>query len=168
MANREQPKLSERDWPEIRKAKASGKSGWFYFTSLVKLLIQEIGEDKTGDILRKHMRLLAQKFVVPSMKSFGIQGNGPWELASYFKLATGDILGYKMELIEEAPNKVRCRYYPPCVWFPDLDIPVSYCQAEGEFELEAARIINPKIKISFPTYMTRGDPYCEVVYEEAD
>ena len=42
----------------------------------------------------------------------------------------------------------------------------SYFGALGTFEEEAAKIINPKIKIYFTKLMTEGNPYCELVFEE--
>lgn len=164
---REQPQLPD-GWPEIRKAKASANTAWSYYRELVKLLHKEIGEKKTAEILTKLMVANAKKYVKPSMEMFGIKGNDCWALASYFKLATGDVIGYKAELIQEAPNRVIYRLYPPCLWFPDLDIPPSFCEAEDKFEEEAARMINPKIKVTLRTVMTRGDPYCETVFEEID
>ena len=164
---REQPQLPD-GWSELRKAKASANTGWAYYRDLVKLLHKEIGEEKTANILSKLMEANARKYVKSSMEMFGIKGNDAWSLASYFKLATGDIIGYKAELIQEGPKKVAYRLYPPCLWFPDLDIPASFCEAEDSFELEAARIINPKIKVTSTSLMTRGDPYCEVVFEEVD
>ena len=130
---REQPQLPD-GWPEIRKAKASANTAWAYYSDLVKLLHKEIGEGKTAAILAKFMEANARKYVKPSMEMFGIKGNDPWSLATYFKLATGDVIGYKAELIQEAPNRVVYRLYPPCLWFPDLDIPPSFCEAEGMFE----------------------------------
>ena len=162
---REQPQLPE-GWPELRKAKASAKSGWAYYSDLVKLLREEIGEEKTAEIMGKLMVQNARKYVKPSMEKFGITGNDPWSLASYFKLATGDVIGYKAELIQETPNRVVYRLYPPCLWFPDLDIPPSFCLAEVEFEKEVAKMFNPRIKIYVRSLLTRGDPYCETVFEE--
>ena len=164
---REQPQLPD-GWSELRKAKASANTAWAYYRDLVKLLHKEIGEEKTAGILSKLMAANARKYVKPSMEMFGIKGNDAWALASYFKLATGDIIGYKAELIQEGPKKVVYRLYPPCLWFPDLDIPASFCMAEGSFEEEAARLVNPKIKVSGRALMTRGDPYCETVFEEVD
>ena len=164
---REQPQLPE-GWPELRKAKASAKTAWAYYRDLVKLLHKEIGEEKTAEILGKLMEANAHKYLKPSMEKFGITGNDAWALASYFKLATGDVIGYKSELIQEAPNRVVYRLYPPCLWFPDLDIPPSFCEAEGMFEAEAARMLNPKVKVYGRALMTRGDPYCETVFEEVD
>jgi len=164
---REQPQLPE-GWTELRKAKASAKSGWAYYSDLVKTLHKELGEEKTVEILRKFMAANARKYVKPTMEKFGITGNDPWAIASYFKLATGDVVGYKAELIQEAPNKVVYRLYPPCLWFPDLDIPASFCVAEGEFEWEAVRMLNPRIKIYARSLLTWGDPYCETVFEEVE
>ena len=162
---REQPQLPD-EWPELRKAKASAKSGWAYYSDLVKLLHQELGEEKTCAILRKFMAANARKYVKPTMEKLGIKGDDAWAIASYFKLATGDVVGYKAELIQEPPNKVIYRLYPPCLWFPDLDIPPSFCEAEGEFEAEACRMINPRVKVYGRALLTRGDPYCETVFED--
>ncbi len=162
-----QPQLPE-GWTDLRKAKASASTGWTYYTELVKVLYEELDKEKASDICGKLARRLAKKFIQPGMKKFGIEGNDPWALASYFKLATGDILGYKVELIQVSPKKVLYRLYPPCVWFPDLDICPEYCHAEGEFEKEAARLINPNIKVTTTNLLTKGNPYCEEMFEEVD
>ena len=165
----EMPKLKEEQWPELRKAKASRNTGWEYFGNLVKLVCREFGEEKTGQLLSKFMAENAERYVKDGMKGFGIEGNDPWALASYLKLSTGDIIGYKIELIKESPKRVIYRLYPPCIWFPKLDIPPSLCR-EGfmNFERAAAKIINPKIKVSPAKLMTAGDPCCEVILEEVE
>jgi len=163
---RKSPQLSEKEWPELRRIKAANKTGWSYFATLVKTLHREVGEERTCQILSTFMAENARKYVKPGMKGFGIKGNDPWSLASYFKLATGDIIGYSAELIEESPKKVLYRLHPPCLWFPELDIPPTFCRALGTFEEEAAKIVNPKIKTYFTKLMTQGDPHCELVFEE--
>jgi hypothetical protein len=165
---RKTPQLSEKEWPELRRIKAANKTGWSYFGALVKMLHQEVGEEKTRQILSIFMAENAKKYVKPGMKAFGIEGTDPWSLASYFKLATGDIIGYRTELIEESPRKVAYRLHPPCLWFPELDIPSSFCRALVTFEEEAAKIVNPRIKIYFTKLMTEGDPYCEIIFEEGE
>ncbi len=60
------------------------------------------------------------------------------------------------------------RIYPPCLWFPELDIPPSFCRALGSFEETACQIVNPKIKAQATKLMTAGDPYCEFIFEEVD
>lgn len=162
----EAPRLDENTWPEIRRIKAAGNTGWRYFENLVKTMDKFLGEEKTCEILAAFMAENARRFVLPGMKAFGLEGKDPWSLASYFKLATGDIIGYKIELIQESPRKVRYRLYPPCLWFPKLDIPPSFCRAMGSFEEEAARLVNPRIKIKGEKLMTAGDPYCELIFEE--
>ena len=161
----EQPKLNEEKWTEIRKLKASNKTGWSYFENLVKTMHKTLGEEKSCAILSEFMADNARKFVVEGMEKFGIRGNDPWALASYFKLATGDIIGYNVELVKESPNKVYYRLYPPCLWFPKLDVPPSFCRALGTMEVEAAKIVNPDIKIKVEKLMTAGDPYCEFIFE---
>ena len=162
----EQPQLPG-EWPELRRIKAAGKTGWGYFSNLVKLLVAELGEEKMCELMSRFMGQNAQKFVKPGLKQFGITGTDPWSIASYFKLATGDIIGYKAELVREG-TKVIYRLHPPCLWFPDLDIPPSICRAMGEFEHEACRLINPKVKCTTTHLMTAGDPYCDLLFEEVE
>jgi len=131
----------------LRKAKASAKTGWTYYRELVKLLHEEVGEEKTAGIICKLMKGMAHRYFDASMQKFGIEGNDAWSLASYFKLATGDVVGYKAELIQEGPKKVVYRLYPPCLWFPELDIPPAFCLAEDCFEEEVCRMHNPKVKV---------------------
>ena len=97
---RKSPQLSEKEWPELRKLKAANKTGWSYFGALVKTLHRELGEEKTCQILSIFMAENARKYVKPGMKGFGIAANDTWSLASYFKMATGDIIGYRAELID--------------------------------------------------------------------
>ena len=155
-------------WPDIRRAKASAKTGWGYFEGLVKEMHIQLGEAKTAEILASLMRKNAQKYIKAGMKGFGIEGNSPWSIANYFKLATGNVIGYKIELFKDSDKKVRYRLYPPCLWFPGLDIPPSFCQALGCFEHEAVEMLNPKIKVTLDKLMTAGDPYCELTFEERD
>jgi hypothetical protein len=168
MQRRKSLQLSEKEWPELRRIKAANKTGWSYFGSLVKTLRRELWEEKTRRILSIFMAENARKFVKAGMKGLGIAGNDPWSLARYFKLATGDIIGYRTELIEESPKKVAYRLHPPCLWFPDLDIPSSFCRALSIFEEKAAKIVNPRIKTYFTELMTEGDPHCEIIFEERE
>lgn len=101
-------------------------------------------------------------------KSFGLEGKDAWSLAGYFKPATGDIIGYKAEFTRPEPNVVSYRLHPPCLWFPDLDIPPSFCEALGCFEKEAAKIVNPDIEIRHVQLMTAGDPICEIHFIEKE
>ena len=59
---KEMPKLTEKDWPEIRKIKASNNTGWRYFENLVKAMHKNLGEEKTCEILSEikvsHGRLI--------------------------------------------------------------------------------------------------------------
>jgi hypothetical protein len=160
------PELSPDQWPELRKARGSAKTAWSYFSHLVKTMHRELGEEKTAEVLKAFMSDNAKRFFLPGMKGFGIHGNDAWSIASYFKLATGDVIGYKAELVEEEPGKVVYRLYPPCIWFPDLDIPASFCQAMGCFETEAVKLVNPSITVSSRKLMTAGDDCCELVFEE--
>jgi len=162
------PELPEDKWPPLRKAKANAKTAWSYFEHLVKTMWKELGEEKTADILDAFMRDNAKRFVVPGMKGFGLTGNDAWSLASYFKLATGDIIGYKVELSRPEPNVVSYKLFPPCIWFPDLDIPPSFCEKMGCFEVEAAKLINPNIEIQHKSLMTAGDDCCELLFVEKE
>lgn len=162
------PELAKDEWPELRKAKASSKTAWSYFENLAKTLHRELGEEKATEILEIFMINNARKFVVSGMKSFGLKGKDAWALASYFKLATGDVIGYKTELSRPEPNVVSYKLYPPCLWFPNLDIPPRFCRAMSSFEKEAAKIVNPNIEIRHTKLMMDGDPYCEILFIEKD
>ena len=162
----EQPAFPNKEI-NLKNAKKLAEKGWSYYRNLIKSMHKELGVEPTAAIMEEMMRANAHKYLKPTMEKFGIQGNDAWSLASYFKLATGDVIGYKTELIEESPNKVVYRLYPPCLWFPKLDIPVRFCESEDCFEREAVKIINPKIQVYGRAKMTGGDPYCEVVFLES-
>ena len=74
---------------------------------------------------------------------------------------------FRVKLIREG-KKVIYRLHQPCLWFPDLDIPASVCQAIFNFEREACRLVNPKVKATANKIMTAGDPVCETVFEEIE
>ncbi len=160
------PILPENQWPPLRRLKAANKTAWGYFAALVRLLQHELGEEKTCKLLEGLMRENARKYFLPGLKAFGIEGKDPLSIASYFKLTTGDIIGYDVELEKVSEKEVIYRLRSPCIWFPDLDIPPSFCRALGAFEREAASLINPRIKVTMPKLMTEGHQYCELVFKE--
>ena len=69
---REQPQLPE-GWTELRRAKASAKTGWTYYRELVKLLHDELGEKHTATILCRLMKAMAHRYFDASMKKFGAE-----------------------------------------------------------------------------------------------
>jgi hypothetical protein len=160
--------LDEKEWPDIRKAKAAAKTAWSYFEGLTKEIQKQLGDKKTCEILGGLMTENARKYIKAGMKGFGIEGNDPWAIANFFKLTTGSIIGYKAEVIRYSDKMVGYRLYPPCLWFPKLDIPPSFCQALGCFEHEALKIMNPKLTYRQVKLMTAGDDYCEGLFEEMD
>ena len=109
------PELPEETWPELRKVKASNKTGWSYFEHLVKTMHKELGEERTAEVLRVFMRDNARRFLVPAMKGFGLDGNDAWSIASYFKLATGDIIGYRNITLRRL---ISLESYPTCPAMP--------------------------------------------------
>ncbi len=163
-----QPKLTKKDWPEIRRLKASNDTGWRYFEHLTKTMHRMLGEAKTCEILTEFMMGNADRYLKRGMKAFGVTGTDAWSLASYFKMATGDVLGYRTELKRISPTKVAYKLYPPCLWFPNLDIPPSFCEAMACFEVKAAEMVNPKIKVTHGKLMTAGHDCCEIFFEEME
>jgi hypothetical protein len=161
-------RLLKKDWPKIRKLKALNDTGWRYFEHLVKAMHKRLGEEKTYEVLIDFMMGNVDRNFKRGMKVFGITGNDAWSLASYFKLASGDVLGYKTELQRLSPTKVAYKLYPPCLRFPNLDIPPSFCEAMVCFEVVAAKMINPKIKVTHGKLMTAGDECCEIFFKETD
>jgi hypothetical protein len=159
------PVLNEDQWPQIRKAKAGAKTAWGYFGSLVKILHEKLGERETAKVLEELMIQNARKYFVPGLKSFGIDDIDPYSLASYFKLTTGEIIGYDVEIESVSSDEVTYRLHPPCIWFPDLDIPASFCRALGAFEREAVRLVNPDLEVQMVKLMTEGHSCCELVFK---
>jgi len=160
------PSLSEDQWPPMRKAKAANKTAWSYFAALIKILYRKLGERETCKFLEELMTENARKYFLPGLEAFGIEGRDPYSLASYFKLTTGEIIGYDVELEKVSSKEVIYRLNPPCIWFPDLDIPPSFCRALGAFEREAMRLVNPSIKVTMPRIMTEGHPCCELIFKK--
>ena len=163
------PKLSKNKWPEIRKLKASSNTGWTYFANLLRTMHRVLGEEKACQILAESQAENAQRFFLPALKNFGIEGDTPRAAASYFKLADCDILGANVEWIEESPQKIILRFHPPCALFPDLTeahATPKMCLALGNFEYTAAKLLN--VKVTFTKLLTAGDPYCDVVFEPAN
>lgn len=166
----EVPKLSEEEWPEIRKVKAQRNTGWLYVMGLIRAIYNSLGEEKACEILADFMAQNANHFFPLGLKVFGIEGNDHRAAASYFKLADGDILGMNIEWIEESPRKVILRYHPPCGLFPDLNEPCAtpkMCLALGNFEFTAAKLV-PNVKVTFAKMLTAGDPYCDIVFEQIE
>lgn len=162
------PELSEDHWPTVRKLKAANKTAWSYFASLIKILHRSLGEMETCKILEELMTENARKYFLPGLKAFGIEGCDPYSLATYFKLTTGEIIGYDVEIEKVSRKEVVYRLQPPCIWFPDLDIPPSFCRALGAFEREAVHLVNPRINVTMPRIMTEGHPHCELIFKEED
>jgi hypothetical protein len=158
--------LPEDQWPPLRRAKAASKTAWGYFSALVKILLEQLGEEETCRILEELMTRNARLYFQAGLKTFGIEGKDPCSLASYFKLTTGEIIGYDVEIEKVSDKKAIYRLRPPCIWFPDLDIPPSVCRALGAFEREAVRLVNPHITVTMPHLLTEGHPCCELVFEE--
>ena len=160
------PDLPEDQWPEIRLAKANARIGWLYFAELVKSMQSELGVDKAAEVIEKWAAKIGEKFVVPAMKGFGIEGKDAWSVASYFKIAVGNICGYKTELSRNEDNVVILKVFAPCLWFPDLDISPKICRALEYCEKAAASTLNPNIEVEPIKLMTDGDDYCELHFIE--
>jgi hypothetical protein len=66
---------------------------------------RELREERACQILSSFMSENAKRNVKSGLEGFRIEDNDAWALAGYFKLATGDIIGYKAELIQDSPRK---------------------------------------------------------------
>ena len=91
---RENPALPEKDWPEIRKRKAAAKTAWSYYEHLVKTMQQELGEEKSAEILEKFMRGNARRFFKPALKDLGLRARmpGPWRVISNWPRETSSVI----------------------------------------------------------------------------
>jgi len=156
-------RLSEKEWPVERRWKATGKSRCFYLAELEKAVYGKFGEEGM-ELIRELWRKGAERFFLSGVAGFGIQGRGPADLLSYFKLGQ-EIMGYEMEFVEATEKKAVLRYHT-CHFFEKPDpVAVKLCEAHFEFEKRAIEMFNPKLKIKFAALKSAGDPYCELVAE---
>ena len=163
-------KLDEKEWPEIRRLKASARRGWEYAGMLLKEIYKNYGGEGVEKCFNSVMIQQAEKYFFPGLKKFNIKGNDCRTVAAYFMLA--DLIVFPgfsgFEVIEDSPKRVVLRGYQcPFTRDPAKDL-AGVCEHGYGNEATACRLLNPKIKYSNPKLMNRGDPYCELVFEMED
>lgn len=164
-------KLDEKEWPEIRRLKASARRGWEYAGMMQREIYKHYGAEGIRKCFNSVMIQQAEKYFLPGLKKFNIKGNDCRTVAAYFMLA--DLIVFPpgfagFEVVEDSPNRVVLRCYT-CQFTrdPARDL-AGVCENAPGNEETACRLINPRIKFSTPKLMNRGDPYCELIFEMED
>lgn len=158
----------EKDYPVERRWKATAKSRGIYNGEFVKVILENVGIEKGLDMIAQVWGNIAKKSTIPGLKSFGIEGDNAKTLAE-FLYAANTIIGTDIELIPDS-NEQRAgfRVYrcPPFGKDPSkVKHGPEICEAMLNFERTVAALINPKLRISCPKLLTKGDSYCEIIAE---
>jgi len=100
----------------------------------------------------------------------GLAGDDAKSVAETIQLVATVAMGpeFKLETVEATAEKavVRCTGCPWWNRFKELGISEGFCPVADLAYCDAlAKSLNPKVTVSLPKAMPRGDPYCEWVYE---
>ena len=109
----------------------------------------------------------ADNYVIMSLKNYNIQGNDARTVGGYYKILHDIIFENKLEIIEDAPDKVVLRNsgFCPLSGNPKEDLTPEMCLSSMGHEHKACEIINPELKFSVPNLRSAGQPYCDYVFE---
>lgn len=171
-ANLSEIKLDEREWPELRRRTIQARRGWEYLGMVITKIANKYGKEGVLDCVNTVMSEQAEKYVAKTLKKFNIKGNDCRTVAAQLMLADlialPDFPGF--QVVEDSPKRVVLRLSSGCPWSKDPanELPAVVCENAFGYEIKACEIINPKLKATSPTFMSRGDPYCEIVFELED
>jgi hypothetical protein len=112
----------------------------------------------------KGMKKVAEKQVTKAFESGRFPRNAKG-MAEYMMLAEGT-LGMLVEMPEATEKRAVFRILKcPLHEDPQKETTPEVCSAYAEFEKSGARIANPRLGCTQPKCMSKGDPYCEWVFE---
>ncbi len=110
------------------------------------------------------MKKVAERQVAKAFESGRFPRNAKG-MAEYMMLAEGT-LGMLVEMPEATERKAVFRILKcPLHDDPKAETTPEVCSAYAEFEKNGARIANPKLACTQTRVMSKGDPYCEWVFE---
>ncbi len=157
-------KLDEKKWPLERVWKSTGRARSSYIGNLCLGMYEKWGEEAI-EVIGKVYANAANRTFLKGLKDFGIEGRGADALAMFFVISQS-VLGYDMEIVELREKRSVLRYHS-CHIFPEPSpIAEQICRrANFQFELRAAELLNPKLKIYYTKVRSGGAPYCEWVCE---
>jgi predicted hydrocarbon binding protein len=128
-----------------------------------KAVFDDLGEAGVAAI-GKGMKKVAEKQATKAFESGRYPRNAKG-MAEYMMLAEGTL-----GMLVEAPQVTEQRSVFRILKCPLHDDPKAettpeVCSANSMFEKTAARIANPKLSCTQTRVMSKGDPYCEWVFE---
>lgn len=177
MAKGPQPMLDEKSWPEMKRLKFSGKSGWVYFRELCKTMHEILGEQKTCEIIDKfgeRIKPLIANTMAAQAKGLDLE-EGSIRAAGWQAMLGTDMMDYVLrdgesthcEYIEESATKVRVRFHPPHFIFPEWPSE-AFCRSYIGILDHVAKIVNPKLATSVTATTLSGEPFCELTIGRPD
>ena len=157
-------------WTSERLRKLGTVRGFRYYGNTLAEAYS-LDKEATLKAIEKTWGKAARTYVTPFLKNYDIPGNDAKTVASHFIVADKLIWDMAWEILEESPKRVRMRISGWCpLWETPMEVPGSpeMCMAAFEYERQACAVVNPKLKVSVPLLMSRGDSYCEMIFELED
>ena len=157
-------RLDEKNWPLERLWKATGKVRGRYLGDVCLGMYEKWG-DEAIELIGKVYANAADRTFLKGLRSFGIEGRGADALAMFFVISQSAI-GYDMEIVELSEKRSVVRYHS-CHIFPDPSPAAEQIcrRANFQFEVRAAELLNPKLRVYYNKVRSGGAPYCEWVCE---
>jgi hypothetical protein len=153
----------EKRWEMAAQSFANGCMGY------IQILLQTIGKEKLVGIESKMWSEGMKTSFQTLMKELKMPAEDAVDAANLMAAFAFLALGpdCKMERVEESRNRVVDRYLN-CPWWESakqFGIAAQYECACPDWGGAALKAINPKLTATGTKSMSRGDPYCECVYE---
>ncbi len=133
---------------------------------------REFGEEKGNELLVKGFRETGRLWGEANAEYSGQAGAG--DAKSFAEAYLGNIryYGFRADMEEGATSKravVRIFRCPINDTLRPLSISAKVCdRSEHELDVATAKFVNPRLKLTVPRSLARGDPYCEYIYELED
>jgi len=155
--------------PEDR-VKFLAKQWALLFGGFVKMLKEKYGEEGIK-LACEVMRFLGRKYAEEKVKELNITP-GKADVLDFYKIEGGwdPSMEYKFKLLELNKKKFHI-YYTACplvdIW-KSIGAPEEICQIYAYFDVGVAEVLNPKMKVSNPTSLYKGDDHCDFIVELED
>ena len=140
------------------------------FGHFVKMLKEKYGEEGIK-LACEVMRFLGRKYAEEKVKELNITP-GKADVLDFYKIEGGwdPSMEYKFKLLELNKKKFHI-YYTACplvdIW-KSIGAPEEICQIYAYFDVGVAEVLNPKMKVSNPTSLYKGDDHCDFIVELED
>ncbi len=153
----------EKRWAMAAQSFSNGCMGY------IQVLLGIIGKEKLAEIESEMWGEGMKMSFLSFMKEFKMPAEDAVDAANLTAIFAVLALGpeCKMERTEESRNRVVDRYLN-CPWWESakqFGIADQYECSCGDWSEAALKAINPKLTATLTKSQSRGDPYCECVYE---